>query len=288
MLTLLIAFAVAFAISSVTSLGGISGAFLILPFQVSVLGFTGPAVTPTNHLYNIVATPTGVLRLVRQGRMLWPLAVVIAAGTVPGVIVGSVIRIHLLPDPDRFKLFVGVVLILLGSRLLDRLWPQRTPSATPVDLTGLRIRVVRFDWRRLEYEFLDQRHGVSVPALGAVTAAVGVVGGAYGIGGAAIISPLLVSLWRLPVHSIAAATLLGNLATSLVGVLFFAGYGALLGMPNVAPDWPLGLAFGAGGLVGVYLGARIQHLIPARPIEGMLGGIITGLGLWYVIGQFVR
>ena len=99
MLSLLIAFAVAFAISSVTSLGGISGAFLILPFQVSVLGFTGPAVTPTNHLYNIVATPAGILRFVREGRMLWPLAAVIVAGTVPGVIIGSLVRIYLLPDP---------------------------------------------------------------------------------------------------------------------------------------------------------------------------------------------
>ena len=39
---------VALVISTFTSTGGISGAFLLLPFQVSVLGFTSPAVSSTN------------------------------------------------------------------------------------------------------------------------------------------------------------------------------------------------------------------------------------------------
>ena len=44
---------VAFIISFFTSMGGISGAFLLLPFQVSVLGFNTPAVSSTNLLYNL-------------------------------------------------------------------------------------------------------------------------------------------------------------------------------------------------------------------------------------------
>jgi uncharacterized membrane protein YfcA len=45
-----------------------------LPFQVSVLGFTSPAVSPTNLVYNIFAKPGGVYRYVREGRVVWPLA----------------------------------------------------------------------------------------------------------------------------------------------------------------------------------------------------------------------
>ena len=44
---------VAFAISFFTSMAGISGAFLLLPFQVSILGFTGPSVSATNLLYTV-------------------------------------------------------------------------------------------------------------------------------------------------------------------------------------------------------------------------------------------
>ena len=52
----------AFVISLLTSPAGVSGAFLLLPFQVSVLSFTSPAVSPTNLIYNVVSTPGGLLR----------------------------------------------------------------------------------------------------------------------------------------------------------------------------------------------------------------------------------
>ena len=71
---------VAFAISFFTSMGGVSRAFLWLPFQVSVLGFTSPAVSSTNQLFNIVAIPSGVYRYYKEGRMVWPLAGIVAAG----------------------------------------------------------------------------------------------------------------------------------------------------------------------------------------------------------------
>ncbi|HSO19235.1 MAG TPA: sulfite exporter TauE/SafE family protein, partial [Desulfosarcina sp.] len=83
---------VAFLVSTLTSTGGISGAFLILPFQISILGFTGPGVTATNFLYNLVGTPGGVYRYAREKRMLWPLAASLIAGTLPGVLLGYVVR----------------------------------------------------------------------------------------------------------------------------------------------------------------------------------------------------
>ena len=49
------ALAAAYAIAAVSTPAGISGAVLLLPFQVSVLGTPSPAVTPTNLLYNVVA-----------------------------------------------------------------------------------------------------------------------------------------------------------------------------------------------------------------------------------------
>jgi len=118
-------FLVALVVSSFTSMGGISGAFLLLPFQVSVLGFTSPAVSPTNLVYNIVAIPSGVYRYIREGRMNWPLTWVVILGTLPGLVFGALIRIRWLPDPKNFKLFVGGVLLYIGLRLLY----DQTPRA---------------------------------------------------------------------------------------------------------------------------------------------------------------
>ena len=74
----------AFVVSFFTSMGGVSGAFLLLPFQMSVLNYTAPSVSGTNQLFNVIAIPSGVWRYIREKRMLWPLTWVVIAGTLPG------------------------------------------------------------------------------------------------------------------------------------------------------------------------------------------------------------
>jgi len=115
---------VAFIVSFFTSMGGVSGAFLLLPFQVSVLNFTSPSVSATNFVFNIVAIPSGVYRYIKEGRMAWPLTWVVVLGTLPGVFIGYYFRVLYLPDPRAFKLFVGVVLIYIGCRLLYEIMPR--------------------------------------------------------------------------------------------------------------------------------------------------------------------
>ena len=94
-----VALAAAFVIAVLATPAGNSGAVLLLPFQVSVLGTPSPAVTPTNLLYNVVATPGALYRYWRQGQTGGRLALVLIAGTVPGVIAGSVIRVEVLRAP---------------------------------------------------------------------------------------------------------------------------------------------------------------------------------------------
>ncbi len=89
---------VALVVSTFTSMGGVSGAFLLLPFQVSILNFTSPAVSPTNLVFNIVAIPSGVYRFIREGRMNWPVTWVVMLGTLPGLLFGALIRVNWLPD----------------------------------------------------------------------------------------------------------------------------------------------------------------------------------------------
>ena len=84
---------VAFVITFFTSMGGISGAFLLLPLQVSILGFTTPAVSSTNFLFNITGTPGGVYRYAKEQRLVWPIALIIALGIIPGVFIGYYLRV---------------------------------------------------------------------------------------------------------------------------------------------------------------------------------------------------
>ena len=62
-----------FVLAYFCSMVGISGAFLLLPFQMSVLGYVSPSVSATNLVYNLVAIPSGVWRFAKERRMIWPL-----------------------------------------------------------------------------------------------------------------------------------------------------------------------------------------------------------------------
>jgi uncharacterized membrane protein YfcA len=277
---------VAFAVSALAAPAGVSGAFLLLPFQVSVLGFTSPAVSPTNLVYNVLATPGGVYRYVREGRVVWPLAWVVILGTLPGVFVGALLRVTLLSDPDAFEVFVGLVLLYFGARLLYGVFAGGglggPGSEAPKDST---VRVAEASAVRVEYGYGGESYAFRTPAVFALSLVVGVIGGIYSIGGGSIIAPFLVTVFGLPVYTVAGATLIGTFVTSVAGVAIYelldaTGFGT--GMA-IAPDWLLGLTLGIGGLAGTYAGARLQRRVPERLIRGVLGTLVTLLALRYTL-----
>ncbi len=270
---------VSFVISFFTSMGGVTGAFLLLPFQVSVLGFTSPSVSATNFLYNVVGTPGGILHFIREDRMVWPLAAVITIGTFPGVLLGYYLRVLYLPDPRAFKFFVGLVLAGIGLRLLFSLKTKekaRSGSGGSFSVTN-----VSFTWARISYLFRGRENSASVPALFTLSMVVGIIGGVYGIGGGAIIAPFCVSVMNLPVYTVAGAALFGTMVTSVAGIVFY----SLVPLNGVTapPDWALGILFGLGGLAGMYLGARVQKKMPEKVIKGMLAGVILGVAGRYIL-----
>ena len=276
---------VAFALALVTAPAGLSGAFLLLPFQMTVLGFVTPGVTPTNLLYNIVAIPGGVYRYIREQRMVWPLAGVIIVGTLPGMFLGAFIRVRYLPDPRSAKLFIAAVLVYIGARLL---WDGRRKQEHDTALTaGSVVTTASIHGGRLRFKFRGREFSASAVGLMALALVVGIVGGIYGVGGGAIIAPYTVAILHLPAHTIAGASLLSTLITSIAGVGFFEILGRTRagGAVPVRPDWLLGVLFGAGGMAGSYCGARLQKRLPERWIKLALGVLVTCVAATY-IGQF--
>jgi uncharacterized membrane protein YfcA len=258
--TEVVALVAAYVIAVLATPAGISGAVLLLPFQVSVLGTPSPAVTPTNLLYNVVATPGALYRYWRQGQTGGRLAMVLIAGTLPGVIAGSVIRVELLPGPRVFDLVVAVVLLPLG------IWLALT-RPVPRDEAARPVRVI------------------PVPVLVSLAAAVGCVGGIYGIGGGSILAPILIGTGRRP-SEVAPAALASTFVTSVAGVVTFTILSAHQ-HGSIAPDWPTGIALGIGGLAGAYTGARLQKRLPDVVIRRVMGVLVIAIGaryLWSVLG----
>lgn len=179
------ALAASFTVATVASPAGVSGAVLLLPFEVSVLGTPSSSVTPTNLLYT--SWPPRVRSIATgQGQTGGRLTGILVLGTVPGVVFGSVIRVELLPGAMAFDVVIAAVLIPLGGWLiLDRKVPGATVRLSPA-------------------------------VIGITSAIVGVVGGIYGIGGGSILAPLLVGSGRSP-SEVAPATLASTFVTSIAG-----------------------------------------------------------------------
>jgi uncharacterized membrane protein YfcA len=244
------ALAASFTVATVASPVGVSGAVLLLPFQVGVLGTPSPSVTPTNLLYNVVATPGALYRYWRQGQTGGRLTRLLILGTLPGVVLGSIIRVELLPGATSFDVVIAAVLIPLGAWLL-----------------------------------LDRRREVGVrwaprPAvLTAIAAAIGCVGGIYGIGGGSILAPILIGSGRSPAE-VAPATLASTFVTSVAGVVTFLVL-STRHHGSIAPDWRIGIALGIGGLLGGYTGARVQPHLPESAIRRLLGLLVLVIGIRY-------
>ena len=252
-----VALAAAFTVSAVATPAGISGAVLLLPFQVSVLGTPSPAVTPTNLLYNVVATPGALYRYWRQHQTGGRLALLLITGTLPGVITGSVIRVELVPGPRVFDLMIAALLLPLG------VWLAATRPARDRD-PARPARPVR-----------------QIPALLLIFMAclTGCVGGLYGIGGGSILSPILIGSGR-PASEVAPAALASTFVTSIGGVITFTILSISKG--PVAPNWPTGIALGIGGIAGGYTGARMQSRLPDTLIRRIVGILATAIAAQYL------
>lgn len=294
---------VAFGVSFFASMGGISGAFLLLPFQMSVLGYVNPSVSATNQVFNVVAIPSGVYRYVKEGRMVWPLAWAVIVGTLPGVFIGALIRVAYLPNARSFKLFVACVLAYIGLRLIQGLLKKNKGSSAVAerkfqeatksknssgasDAKYCTAKVLLFGLRRLKYEFNCEVFEVSTIGIFVLSFVVGIIGGVYGIGGGAIIAPFFVSVFGLPVYTVAGAALMGTFVTSIAGVAFYQAIAPFYPGMSVAPDWMLGLLFGFGGMAGMYLGARCQKHVPAKAIKWMLAVVIVSTSFKYTLEFF--
>jgi uncharacterized membrane protein YfcA len=244
-----------FVISVVTTPVGVSGAVFLLPVQLSVLDVPNPAVTPTNLLFNVVSGPGALLRYRRRGALASPLTRLLLLGTLPGVVVGAVVRVFAVPGPGVFRLIVAALLLPLGLWLCLRVPPTAAPDRPTAGIP---------------------RRGIIALALG-----VGTVGGVYGIGGGSILGPILVGR-GLPVAIVAPAALASTFVTSVAGAAAFAVLG-LTGRGDIAPDWTIGLLCGLGGLAGGYVGAHLQPRLPERGLRLVLGGLAVAVAIMYAV-----
>jgi len=267
---------VSFFLSLICGVGGVSGAFLLLPFQVSILNYTAPSVSATNHLFNCVAIPWGVYKYWSEGRLYTPLTLIISLGTLPGVVIGYFLRVSYFLKLKNFLLLVGLVLLIIGGKLFyDLIFPPKKE----VTFSQIPPKTLVFSVTKLSFEYSGKTYEVSSILIFLIACLIGIVGGIYGIGGGAIMAPLLLAFFHLPPYVFAGATLFATFLTSVIGVIVYTTFGN-------GPDFLLGLLFGVGGGLGLYLSAKLQRLFPQKLIRGLLGITLLYVAITYILKFF--
>jgi uncharacterized protein len=281
-----------------------------LPYAMSILRFDNVHVSPTNLVITVINPLGALLGFRRAGQWnldfaLWP-----CAGALLGSQAGPFIRVRYLSDPVPFKALVGLALFWLGVHLVWEITPWylrkretqrrfvesfrararaaaaagRLPSGIP---EGACIQTLERSWRRLRIAFLDQEWTLSVPVLFLLGFGVGVVASTFGVGGGFLMTPLLVTLFKLPMYVIVAATIPFVMVQSIVGLFsYMVVVPALTGRYD-APEWAFGLFAAAPAVFGAWLAAKTQRFVPESYLK-LVAGVITGVGgLLYLINYFV-
>lgn len=250
----LLSFLAGLGVAALTAPVGVSGAVFLLPVQLTVLNVPNPSVTPTNLLFNIVAIPGALARYRSRGPLRSRLTGLLVAGTLPGMVIGACVRVFLIPGPREFRIFVATLLLPLG------IWLCLSRNRAAIS---------------------GSRPLLPPSATIALGAAVGVVGGIYGVGGGSLLSPILVGR-GMPVAEVAPAVLLSTFVTSVVGALTYLLLAITTAGPDIAPVWAVGLAAGAGGVIGGYLGARLQPQLPECFLRVGLGVLAIAIAALYL------
>jgi len=154
-------------------------------------------------------------------------------------------------------------------------------------LENKKVNSLKSSFRRVSFTFGGKVYTYQPLTIYLICSFVGIIGGIYGIGGGSIIAPVLVTIIGLPVHVIAGAALLGTFVTSVSGVIFYQLLSFVYPQVAVSPDWMLGALFGSGGILGMYLGARVQKYVQPVYIKGILSCCILFVALKYISAFFV-
>lgn len=228
MRTELALFVVACAASAFGSMVGLGGGFILVPVLRLAFGLP-PAEAAGSSLVLIVAnSASGTVAFLLQKRVHLKIGLLLAAGGLPGGILGAILSLHI-----SARLFDWLLALLLLAVALDMWWNAEK-----------RVR------GRTERDRVHDIKGMSYRAALALGFAIGVFSSLFGIGGGVVLVPALLYFSELPVHAISATSQFGILLTSPVGLITHAL------QHDVDLRYVVPLV--AGGLIGGPIGARLS------------------------------
>ena len=161
---------------------GLGGGFILVPILRLFLGFS-PAYAAGTSLVLIVAnSASGAFTYLLQKRVHLKIGLLIAAGGLPGSILGAIASVHI-----SARLFDTILAVLLVAVAVDMAWNAERRMAG-----------------RVEHDRATKIKGMSYRAALGLGFIVGIFSSLFGLGGGIVLVPTFLYFSELPAHAISA------------------------------------------------------------------------------------
>lgn len=244
-------------------LTGMGGAVLVTPLLILGFGVPAAAAVSSDVVAGAIVTPVGSFVHARHGTVHWRLVLWLSLGSVPGVLIGTLIFAHVLSDSGldgTLRTWIGAVLLvalvaMIARSLITRRRARAGASPIPLD---------------------DVRRGPGAPVRRTLTIVLGLVGGMVvgttSVGSGSLFVTMLLLLYPL----LLPAVLVGTDLVQAVPMLFA---GALAHMTLGDVDWRITIALLAGQIPGVWIGARMSSRYNGMALRYLLMVVLAATAL---------
>jgi len=244
---------VGFGASLLAGVSGVGSGSLVAPALI----FSGVApltAVGTDLAYAAVAKTVGAGYHWTLGSVRLPTVLRLAAGSIPGGVVGSlflpVVGPALGVDPERWTARVLAVVLLLAA--VASLWPRQNGGRRPC----------------------TERRELPRPAAMAIGLGVGVIVGATSVGGGALLGAILLTWRRWDARAVVGSDLAHAALLATAAALTRAAVGHL--------DLRIAGLLLAGGIPGVLVGTWTCHRLPQRPLR-LIMSVAIGYAAWRLL-----
>jgi uncharacterized protein len=239
-------------------LTGMGGAALVTPMLVLLFGVSPAAAVSSDVVASAIMKPVGAMVHIRAHTVHWGLVAWLSAGSIPGVILGTIIFARVLDTDEAsetIRTWIGYVLLIALAAMVAKIWVGRRASGLRATLTPVGTEMpVR-----------------SLPTL-LLGLVVGVLVGMTSVGSGSLIVTTLLLLYPLLRPSILVGTDLTQAVPMLItGAIAHAGFGEI----SIA----IVVSLLIGQIPGVWIGARMSSRYDGHALRWLLMVVLAATAL---------
>lgn len=274
MLTIIILILIGGLSAILGSLVGIGGGIIIVPTLVYLgvendllQGITPQIAIGTSSLILIITGLSSTLGYLKTKQVDVKNGSIFLFGLLPGSLIGSILSRFL--TLDSFNLYFGVFLIFVAVLLMIR------NNIEPMKM---------FNKPKYERTYVDgygRTYHYSVPPVLAFIATlfIGILTGLFGIGGGALMTPLMLIVFRFPPHV--------AVGTSMMMIFFSSVMSSVGHIAQGHVAWVHSIVLIISSYIGAKIGVKVNQSIKSNTVVMLLRTVMLIMGLYLIIKSFL-